>query len=243
MEWSNIKKVINMELSKKSGKVTAPQKRQHIKTVGSICYYCGGTYMKYLYCTASKDNTEITLSCKLCYMLTHLDYYLHDKEVMLMYSKLSQLAIIRKTVDTIIEHGYVPYCTEIDKDVRLTKLTFLEYLSCKDILQDNNYKVFFTDKLDNNFVSSLIPDDDYIFDTDDNVDDDTNLDDKDSETLAYHELTKQQVANINAKFSTDNSATNMDHMMNTVLYNYRISRDQIATTTLEYQLLMIKIDK
>ena len=164
MDW-NTKKNIVMSFGEKNTKMTTQQKRGYVKQFKNICNYCGGVYKKYLYCLNINDN--ISISCKLCYVVTHIDYYMNSKEIILLYSTIDQIDIIRKTVDGIMENSCVPFYDHIDPNVKIPQPSLLEYMAIKDELGDNNYKIFFTDKLDDNFVTSLLNiEDEYMFDTD-----------------------------------------------------------------------------
>ncbi len=122
-----------------------------------ICLYCGGKYNKYLFCVPSSNSIDdLTVMCKLCYMITHINYNFCN-ELMLCHSKLTQVDIVRKTVDFIIKEQKVPGVADLDKDAKIVPLSLMEL---SNILTNNklpkimkdNYKIFVTCNLDTSFV-------------------------------------------------------------------------------------------
>jgi hypothetical protein len=141
-----------------------------LKRVNNICRYCGGGYSKYLMCfhlDSNSDNTvedikdNLDVCCKLCYMVTHVNYsYLDD--IIVCWSELDQVEIVRKTVDYVIKNNKVPELKDIDKNVKQSPLSVMELCSIllegnKKLLKNiNNIKIFFTNKLDTAFIQSYI---------------------------------------------------------------------------------------
>ena len=137
-----------------------------IKNAMYRCRYCGGIYNKYLYCIhidnnyANFDFNNLDIVCKLCFMLTNLNYFLDNNEMILLRSTLNQNDIVRKTIDGIREYGFPPDYTYIDPDVQKITISLIEYILIYSAKQDSgcNYKIFFTKNLDRNFVNSIIED-------------------------------------------------------------------------------------
>src|SRR5437016_2958257 len=80
------------------------------------CRYCGGVYPKYLICININKKNSIDsndICCRICYIITHLNYGFF-REIKLYYSELSQLEIIRKSVDFIIKNNQIPLPKDID---------------------------------------------------------------------------------------------------------------------------------
>jgi hypothetical protein len=250
MNW-NIKRNINLSINNQPAKLTATSKKMHIKKSLNTCYYCGGKYNKYLYCSIIDNNdNNITVTCKLCYMIAHIDYFVSSKEIILLYSKMDQIDIIRKTIDNIMTNYIVPFPQNIDKNVKRPKISMLEYLSVKDVLMDNNYKIFFTDKLNNNFISCIANaniNENYMFDNDSTPEQDNiNVSDfeKQISILDYHPLTNNEIKLLNVQFNItdDNYILNdLDYKMNNVLYGNYMHNKTIKNKTLVWDFLMKSI--
>jgi hypothetical protein len=135
-----------------------------IKQRKNICLYCGGQYLKYIICfhldgdPNNTDKTNMNLSCKMCYAITHLNFgQLND--VLICYSNLDQTTIVKKTIDYIIEHNITPDPLIIDPGVTIAPISLMEL--CSILLKNKNvippelhkYKIFFTNKSDIEFVN------------------------------------------------------------------------------------------
>src|SRR3989304_7102057 len=100
MNWNEVRSPIKIstsdikslthEISKK--KEWANLREKTIKKQKNICRYCGGKYYKYLYCFYVDKDVDIC--CKICYMITNINYGFNE-EIILLYSTKSQLEIIR----------------------------------------------------------------------------------------------------------------------------------------------------
>lgn len=120
------------------------------------CRFCGGVYPKYLICSYITYAKCDDVCCRACHLVTHLNAGFF-REMKLYYSKVPQIEIIRKTVDFIIENDEMPLPTKIDKDVKLPPISLLEFIN---IINNNdtvpneleNYKLFFTHKLNVDFI-------------------------------------------------------------------------------------------
>jgi hypothetical protein len=153
----------------------------------NTCCSCGGIYKKYLYCPSTSIDTNIEqesdniadnfiLLCKLCYMISNVEYFIDSDEMLIYHSTLSQKEIIRATIDFIIRdpNNNIPFPKEIDKNAKLVPISFLE-LSCFpiDMVENTinlfkNFKVFFSQNLVINFISSINIDP-FIIEFDDNI--------------------------------------------------------------------------
>lgn len=180
MEWKKGNCIqINMAIIDIKPKDWDKKRIMYIKKAHNTCYYCGGSHKKYLYCIKQFPNYDnIIVVCKLCYMITNIDHFLHTGELILMYSKCTQLDIIRQTINNLQKECQVPLFTDIDKNIKKSPISILEYLAVKDKINDDNYKIFFTDKLDKNFVLSLLDPDCYGFTDEENQFNDTDSDSK-----------------------------------------------------------------
>ena len=116
-----------------------------LKKYNSTCAYCGGQYQKFLICSYFGDIDGTDLSCKFCHTITHLNYGFNSS-LELYYSELEQDEIVRKTVDYILNNNSVPQPHEIDKDVKNVPISLLEYINLINYKDNNvlqNYKIFF----------------------------------------------------------------------------------------------------
>jgi len=178
-----------------------------IKQCDSICIYCGGKYKKYLYCIhldGDPNNFEsdnINIACKLCYMITNINYFTNSGQLILMYSKISQIDIVRKTIDNIIKFGSVPTFDSIDPDVEIPEISLVEYITIicnykktKINVDFTNYKIFFTDSLDGRFIDSL-----FLYDDSESLFSDS------EQTMSYDDIPKK-IYKIN-KMSNANKIT------------------------------------
>src|SRR5690606_2473607 len=100
----------------------------------SRCYFCGGFYPKYMICFKS-DKDKLDTACRLCHIVTHLNHN-YQNEIVLCYSKMSQLDIVRKTVDKTVELGTVPSILEVDPKAKLIDLSIYEFANI--LISKNN---------------------------------------------------------------------------------------------------------
>ena len=124
----------------------------------STCRYCGGYYPKYLICSYLADVKLNDTCCKLCHMVTHLNYG-NTKDVAIYYSELSQIDIVRQTVEYIISNNNIPQPWEIDINVKQSPISFIEFVNIVNNFDQipeelNNYKIFFNDCLNLEFIVS-----------------------------------------------------------------------------------------
>ncbi len=133
------------------------------------CRYCGISYKKYMRCIHlngnNKDNRmeNLEISCKGCYSITHLNAGFTIDDVVLCYSEMSQLSIVRKSISYIATKGGVPVPSSIDKDVKRVPISVVEYVNLlltydrpEMPTEMRNYKLFFSQNFDTQFVDSLI---------------------------------------------------------------------------------------
>lgn len=160
------------------------------------CRYCGGVYQKYLICSYIPSQKCNDVCCRICYIITHLNYGLFQ-EIKLYYSEMSQVDIIKKTVDHIIENNEIPSPDKIDKNIKLTPLSLLEYINLLNNYNDipdelSNYKLFFSQKMNLDFIVNNYGNKMLMFIDADKINDDTDkikLDD----TLDKHQPTNNEI--------------------------------------------------
>jgi len=120
------------------------------------CRYCGGYYSKYLICSYLENAKCHDVCCRMCYLITHLNYGFFN-EIKLYYSELSQIDIIKKTVEYIIKNNSVPPPTDIDPNVNSLKISVLEFINILNSYTEypdafKNYKFFFGSKMNLDFI-------------------------------------------------------------------------------------------
>lgn len=161
MNWSTPRDIIiakcpNFRDFGHTDKISKQERMKILSLNNYSCRYCGGIYPKYLICCYLDDKKCNDICCRICYLITHLNYGMF-REMKLYYSTVSQLDIIKNTITYIIENNDVPLPTHIDKNVKLPPITLLEYIS---ILSNStnmpkelkDYKIFFSSKLNTDFV-------------------------------------------------------------------------------------------
>jgi hypothetical protein len=141
------------------------QTREEIlKIRNQSCRYCGGKYSKYLICfhldcnQTNNSPKNLEMCCRACYIITHLNYGFLNS-ITLCWSKLSQIDIIKKTIEMSISNNSVPDITDVDPDAKKSPLSVME-LCCilkmnkKDIIKNiKKIKVFFTKDFDITFTN------------------------------------------------------------------------------------------
>ena len=120
------------------------------------CRYCGGIYPKYLMCVYLPSSKCNDVCCRICYIITHLNYGLFQ-EVELYYSTIPQLEIIRTTVDYIITNNDIPDPAIIDPSLQTPPISLLEYINILNTsdtipLELENYKIFFGARMNLDFI-------------------------------------------------------------------------------------------
>lgn len=120
------------------------------------CRYCGGIYPKYLMSTYIPHAKVSDVACRMCFLVTHLNYGFYN-EMKIYYSLMSQVDIVKNTVQYIIDNNEIPESNLIDKDVKTSPISILEYINIlnnydtKPAILDN-YKIFFSNKLNIDFI-------------------------------------------------------------------------------------------
>lgn len=120
------------------------------------CRYCGGIYPKYLICSYIPSKKCNDVCCRICYIITHLNCGFFQ-EVRMYYSTMSQLDIIKKTINYIIENNEIPLANKIDNNIQLPPISLIEYINILnnyDTIPEclNNYKIFFSNKMNLDFI-------------------------------------------------------------------------------------------
>lgn len=130
------------------------KKIEAIKTCDNYCSYCGGYYKKYMYCNII-NSKKIIPACKLCYIITNFTI-LHQKELILCWSKLDQNIIVKKTMEHLKQNNKIPSVIEIDPDAKQTNISLIEFISyykiVKTLKNKMEYKVFVTSLFDYSYL-------------------------------------------------------------------------------------------
>lgn len=127
-------------------------RRHCCKLLNPTCVYCGGTYRKAYGCTYIGESLKPC--CQLCYIITHFIPN-YSKMLLICKSTMSQLEIIRSTVDFIHKYKKAPAITDIDENAASTQETpthfFKAYINASDQEKINickRYKIFYTSSID-----------------------------------------------------------------------------------------------
>lgn len=236
-------------------------RKKVLKRANFTCRYCGGRYKKYLHCIhIDRDKTNNKLSnlgicCKPCFMVTNIDYNFNN-EVVINWSKVDQLTIIRRTVDFIIKNGYIPNPKDVDPQVKKSPISILELttvLGNKKLRKNRsypkeleNYKVFFTKNFDTTFIEENVTNsssrsDTYMFiDTDDYDVDSEKLDDS-IDDLEVYSLNEKEKSFLDRYFSNSIESTYVE-MTDKLDYAFDLikeSKDKEYDTSIQYHTISI----
>lgn len=107
------------------------------------CVLCGGMYKKPSYCH-TVDDTYYP-SCQLCNIITSYKPS-YSKYVSVWSSIMTQLDIVRQTVEFITKNKSLPTITNIDPNARQTNMKPIQFIKLFNEHDDKvkNYKLFYT---------------------------------------------------------------------------------------------------
>jgi hypothetical protein len=149
--------------------------RHHtLRNMRNICGFCGGQYKKYLICSEFRNDTfdGLVMNCKMCYIIRHLNYGFFE-EILLFRSKLTQIQIIQKTVDYIIKYNQIPNPIEIDSHIEPSIMSVIEYTILCNKKVKLDYKIFFSNQLDTNFITkNFVPEFQFL---DENIEEENSI--------------------------------------------------------------------
>ena len=100
------------------------------------CDYCGGEYKVVFLINGYKI-------CPVCRLVSHIKYNTINN-IVIIYSKLSQLDIVRKSVEYIMKKSCLPCAYDLDPSSELINLSIIEYyniITNKMPIKFNNYKI------------------------------------------------------------------------------------------------------
>lgn len=137
-------------------KVSKNERAKILTNNNYTCRYCGGYYVKYLICSYLEDIKGYDVCCRICYLITHLNYGFYN-ELKLYYSTMPQIDIIKKTVEYTINYSKIPQPTDIDPNVKTVPISLLEYINILNNQTEypeafKNYKFFFGPKMNLDFI-------------------------------------------------------------------------------------------
>jgi len=160
MEWTTprdslIPTKINFKNLYFKPKVDDLDRNKILKKVNYTCRTCGGTYKAYLILTYVLKDNCYDMYCGACHIITHLNIGL-PKGIDLYCSKMSQLDIIKKTVDYIITNQQIPNPKHIDPLIEQSPISLFEYINILDNISNGefaDYKIFFNENYNINFIT------------------------------------------------------------------------------------------
>lgn len=120
------------------------------------CRSCGGTYASYLILVYVANENAYDTQCPFCNTLTKLNNGI-SSGIELCYTELSQLDIIKKTVDYVIANNTTPNILMIDPDAKYVDISLLEYVNIMEHITDDNfknYKIFFNNNFNITFITN-----------------------------------------------------------------------------------------
>jgi hypothetical protein len=171
-----------------------------LKKYKHICRCCGGTFDRYLFCIRIDGNSKnnepdnLDLMCKACYIIKHINYGFNN-EIEVGLSKLSQLNIVRRTIDHVMSYNRVPTMKEIDPDAEKVGLSIMELsnvMITADVDKVEKYKIFFTPLFDTGFIKMSM-----FVDEDEPVTEDAEVTE---DTTKVHKFTKDERVFLNEFF-------------------------------------------
>ncbi len=162
------------DLHKKSN-VSNQNRLKILKENLYTCRTCGGTYKSYLMMDLIKDKEQryYDTYCRACYTITHLNSGVSDN-IEIYQSTMSQIDIVKNTIDYIINNNRLPKPIEIDSKIIHVPISALEYIILLNHINPpnfENYKIFFSDRFNTNFINQNYNNMMFV---DETINDDTN---------------------------------------------------------------------
>jgi hypothetical protein len=211
------------------------------------CRFCGGLYQKYMICFHLDENPKnnnqdnVDMACKLCYIITHINLG-YGKDIKILMSKMSQVDIVKETVNYISKFSKVPHPMDIDNKVKTCPISFNELCNlvlCNKGVMPNELKrikIFFTPKIDIEFVSSfgnqydefMFADSDYDSDSDSDLDSNNLVTTKDSKIkklkIKKGKFTEGEIEIIKKILNFDNNVGPMSNMKEKMKYMEEVNK-------------------
>lgn len=167
MEWLIIRETLEPNIGDFSQygnnwlKIDYKEKEKILKNQNYSCRYCGGKYNKYMNIIKDKKDNKVDICCYLCFIVNNLNIG-HFKEIKLYISEKIQTEIVQKTVELLLKNNNkIPSPVDIDPNIKIPPISLLEYINIlinkkdkQQIKLFNNYKIFFSQKLNIDFLTS-----------------------------------------------------------------------------------------
>jgi hypothetical protein len=147
-----------------------------LKGCNYTCRTCGGVYKTYLMLSYVLKDDCYDMYCNACHIITHLNIGL-PKGIDVYSSKLSQLDIIKKTVDYIVENNRMPKLQDIDPKIEDSPISLFEYVNLLDHIDSQfaDCKIFFNGDFNITFITNNYGSINPFVDGDDTVGDEIEL--------------------------------------------------------------------
>lgn len=159
----NVRNVLTMSVNKVTNKANC------------VCDVCGITYINSIMFIYSANKYV----CRFCHIITNINYGYND-EVELYWSQLNQSDIINNTYEYYKQHKCMPKPIEIDRNLEMADISIVELIyllknpTTKENIINNNYKLFFTNNFNCDFINLKEQDNSSCFDSDSDDDDNSN---------------------------------------------------------------------
>lgn len=144
--WNN-DNLINIEYNVLPKLTQTQRKKQRsfcTQNMNTTCIYCGGKYKKTFYSVDIDDTLQPC--CQLCHIVTHF-IPKYTKMIVIYKSSLTQLDIIRKTVEYILSHKQVPEVQNIDSNATQIKIKLISFFHHLNDATYKNYRIFYTSNI------------------------------------------------------------------------------------------------
>lgn len=161
MEWKN--PIVNLSIQKYDSTIDKnirKYKYSITKKYNNICCYCGGNFSNYNYINSdnSTKKEDVYLCCKFCHMILNFRHS-YCNSLLLCWSDMSQIDIVRNSIDYIIINGTIPQVSDIDKNAKNLNISLIEYINIiNNKMPDEfkKYKIFLSDNYDIMYLVPLI---------------------------------------------------------------------------------------
>lgn len=160
MEWFNARDVLKPEKINFKNLFFKPTHNDQDKNIllkkhNYTCRTCGGHYKSYLIFTYIQKENIFDLYCGACHNITHLNTG-HSKCMDIYYSEMTQIDIIKNTVEYVINNNHLPQPYQLDPKVKTVQISLFEYINLMEHISDDtfkNYKLFFNDNFNTTFIT------------------------------------------------------------------------------------------
>lgn len=163
-QWNNdklypLKIGVHKHFDKRIQSLLKSYEQEHLSH-SKKCDFCGGTYKRLAHCVFHNNmfpiKSNIVCCCSLCYMITNFSPFF-KQHIILRSSNMSQLQIIRATVDYIIKNKKIPTPEQIDPLSNDTNIVINRYFALGHIYSDiaKQNKVFIRDSFNVSYICAV----------------------------------------------------------------------------------------